>query len=207
MIPRELRCLYLHGFKSGPASLKAQQMLSVFRQQGAEPQITIPQLANEPAHAQAQMDSLYQGLIEEVGEQHVFLIGSSLGGFYATYLVEKWGGRAVLINPAIRPHELLGDYLGENTHYYSDETFMVTEDYLHQLKALYCETLTDPQRFLLLQQIHDETLDYREAVAKYSASPAIIEYGGDHSYQQFEKRIPTILRFAQSHLATTAARQ
>jgi len=203
MIPSQLQCLYLHGFKSGPASAKAQQTLAYFQAHGAGEQIHIPQLPHEPEQACALAADLYTKLIAKVGEENCLLIGSSLGGFYATYLQNRFGGFAALINPAVRPYELLHDYLGENTNYYSDETFMVTEDYLHQLKAMDVTTLRQPERFLLLTQTHDETLDYHQAVQKYLKSLCIIEYGGDHSYQNFEHRIPTILHFAQQSLGQT----
>lgn len=200
MIPSQLQCLYLHGFKSGPASTKAQQMLAFFDAHNAAQQIHIPQLPHEPSEACVLAEKHYAALVEKAGAENCLLIGSSLGGYYATYLQEKYGGRAALINPAVKPYELLTDYLGENTNYYSDETFIVTEAYLEQLKAIEVVDISQPQSLLLLTQTHDETLDYRQGVEKYLESPSIIEYGGDHSYQNFEQRIPTILHFAQGGL-------
>ena len=192
--------MYLHGFKSGPTSTKAQQIKAFFESQGAAQQIHIPQLPHEPALACELASSLYKALVADVGEENCLLVGSSLGGYYATYLLETYGGRAALINPAVKPYELLTDYLGENTNYYSDETFIVTEDYLHQLKSIEVAVIGQPDDVLLLTQTHDETLDYRQGVEKYLKSPSVIEYGGDHSYQNFEQRIPTILQFAQRDL-------
>jgi len=200
MIPTHLRCLYLHGFKSGPASTKAQQTQAFFDVHGAGQQIEIPQLPHEPSLACQLAEQHYRAMVNEVGEDNCLLIGSSLGGYYATYLQEKLGGRAALINPAVKPYELLTDYLGENTNYYSDETFVVTEDYLVELKDIEVANISQPQRLLLLTQTHDETLDYRQGTEKYLKSPSIIEYGGNHSYQNFEQRIPTILHFAQKQL-------
>lgn len=200
MIPTHLRCLYLHGFKSGPASTKAQQTQAFFDAHGAGQQIQIPQLPHEPSSACELAEQHYRALVDEVGNENCLLIGSSLGGYYATYLQEKLGGRAALINPAVKPYELLTDYLGENTNYYSDEVFVVTEDYLAELKAIEVVNISQPQRLLLLTQTHDETLDAQQGIQKYLKSPAIIEYGGDHSYQNYEQRIPTILHFAQSKL-------
>jgi len=200
MIPTHLRCLYLHGFKSGPASTKAQQTQAFFDVHGAGQQIEIPQLPHEPSLACQLAEQHYRAMVNEVGEANCLLIGSSLGGYYATYLQEKLGGRAALINPAVKPYELLTDYLGENTNYYSDETFVVTEDYLVELKDIEVANISQPQRLLLLTQTHDETLDYRQGTEKYLKSPSIIEYGGNHSYQNFEQRIPTILHFAQKQL-------
>ena len=200
MISSQLFCLYLHGFKSGPASTKAQQMKAFFEAHGAAEQILIPQLPHEPAAAIALAQSMYKELIDLHGAKSVMVLGSSLGGYYATYLVQHFGGRGVLVNPAVRPYELLTDYLGENTNFYSNETFVVTEDYLQQLKGIEVEVISHPERLLLLTQTHDETLDYIQGTEKYLKSPSIIEYGGDHSYQKFEQRIPTILHFAQQKL-------
>jgi len=195
MIPDTLRCLYLHGFRSGPSSTKAQQTLSWFAENDVAQNIHIPQLEADPTDAINQAQFLYEQLIDEVGVENCLVIGSSLGGYYASYLIERFGGRAVLINPAVRPYELLQDYLGEMENFYNGETFTVTEDYLDALKAIDSATLSYPERHLLLVQTHDETLDAMEAVAKYINSPSIIEYGGDHSYVNYPKRLSSILNF------------
>lgn len=196
MIPNTLRCLYLHGFRSGPSSTKAQQALSWFASHDLAQNIHIPQLATDPKQAMDEMQFLYEQLIDEVGAKNCLVIGSSLGGYFASYLVEHYGGRAALINPAVRPYELLHDYLGENENLYNGEKFEVTESHLDGLKAMDTPVLQFPKRHLLLVQTHDETLDATQAVHKYRQSPSIIEYGGNHSYEDFPKRLPSILNFA-----------
>ena len=198
MIPEQLRCLYLHGFKSGPSSQKAQQTLSYFAQHDVAQNLHIPQLPARPQTAIDEAQFLYEQFIDEVGVDNCLIIGSSLGGYYASYLIERFGGKAVLINPAVKPFELLTDYLGENENLYNGEKFIVTNDYLDELKALYVPKLQYAQQHFVLLKTHDETLDFSLAVDKYQASPMIIEYGGDHSYGEYEKRIPAILNFAQA---------
>ena len=196
MIPKTLRCLYLHGFRSGPSSVKAQQTMSLFAQYDMAQNLHIPQLPPEPSTAIDDAQFLYEQLIDEVGVDNCLVIGSSLGGYYASYLVERFGGRAALINPAVRPYELLQDYLGENENLYNGEKFIVTPDYIEALKAIDVSPLACPEHHLLLVKTHDETLDAMAAVKKYQASPSIIEYGGNHSYDDYSKRLPSILNFA-----------
>jgi predicted esterase YcpF (UPF0227 family) len=196
MIPKTLRCLYLHGFRSGPSSVKAQQTLGFFAKYDMAQNIHIPQLSVEPRVAIDEAQFLYEQLIDEVGVENCLVIGSSLGGYYASYLVERSGGRAVLINPAVRPYDLLQDYLGENENLYNGEKFIVTQSYIKELKDIEVMPLHYPEHHFLLVQTHDETLDAMESVKKYQASPSIIEYGGNHSYENYPKRLPSILNFA-----------
>jgi predicted esterase YcpF (UPF0227 family) len=144
MIPETLRCLYLHGFKSGPSSVKAQQTMGFFAQYDRAQNLHIPQLPPEPARAIDEAQFLYEQLIDEVGVDNCLVIGSSLGGYYASYLVERFGGRAALINPAVRPYELLQDYLGENENLYNGEKFIVTPSYINELKEIDVMPLRNP---------------------------------------------------------------
>lgn len=198
MISDQLRCLYLHGFKSSAMSAKAQLTMAFFAQHDLAHNLHIPNLSAAPQQAMDEAMFLYEQLIDEVGQQNVLVIGSSLGGYYASYLVEHYGGKAVVINPSIRPYELLNQYLGENENYHTGERFEVTQDYLTQLTQLDTPQLQYPMQHLLMVQTHDETLDYKEAVQKYLHCPAIIEYGGDHGFQGYEQRLPSIIHFAQA---------
>jgi predicted esterase YcpF (UPF0227 family) len=195
MIPEQLRCLYLHGFRSGPSSIKAQQTIGYFAASDYAHNVHAPQLCAAPGQAIDDAQFLYEQLIDEVGIENVIVIGSSLGGYYASYLVERFGGRAALINPAIRPYELLQDYLGENENLYNGEKFIVTEEYIKDLKAMDVP-LIYPEHHLLLVKMKDETLDSSLAVAKYRNGPCFIEHGGDHSYHDYTKRLPSIINFA-----------
>ena len=137
--------------------------------------------------------------------ERLTLVGSSLGGFYATHLAERFGARAVLINPAIRPYDDLRSYLGRQTNLYSGETFEVTEAHFDELAALAVERITRPERYWLLVQTGDEVLDYRQSVGFYAGAFQSVEGGGDHAFQRFASWIPAILRFAGIAPAMPAA--
>lgn len=184
-------CLYLHGFLSSPASEKAQQMLALFDAHPELGEICAPFIHFDPQDAIALAEA--ELLLLKQRHERVWIVGSSLGGFYATYLAEKHQVPAVLINPAVRPFELFRHYLGEHTHYHTGETYLLEAHHLTQLEALNTATITSPEQLLLLLQTADETLDYRHAAELYRACPAWLEGGGDHSFQRFMARTPEIL--------------
>lgn len=185
--------IYAHGFNSSPQSWKARRLQAVMQAQGREQQLKIPALSHWPEQAVAQLQAEI-----DAAPGPVTLVGSSLGGYYSTWLVEHNPGvRAVLVNPAVYPYRLLEQMLGDNANLYTAEHYELTRDHLTQLKALDCAQLQDPSRYLLLVQTADETLDYREAVAKYAASPRFVQPGGSHGFEQFEALIPAIQAFAE----------
>ena len=129
-----------------------------------------------------------------LGENPCF-VGSSLGGFYATYMAEKHGARAVLINPAIDPHIGLRAYLGPQKNLHTGEPYELTEAYLKAWQDLYVPRIT-PERYLLLVETGDEVLDYRRAVERYAGAQQIVVPGGDHSLQSFPQHLARIVEFA-----------
>jgi predicted esterase YcpF (UPF0227 family) len=124
-------------------------------------------------------------------------IGSSLGGFYATYLAEKHGLHAVLINPAIDPHVGLRAYLGPQRNLHTGEPYELTEAHLREWEKLYVPRIT-PQRYLLIVETGDEVLDYRQAVARYAGAEQLVISGGDHSLKTFPQHLPRILEFSRA---------
>jgi predicted esterase YcpF (UPF0227 family) len=159
---------------------------------GLDERIVIPAIPPVPGEA----IELLQHCADEIcNDDELALAGSSLGGFYATWLAEKYGCPAVLINPAVKPHVLLKKYLGENRNYYTDQSWVLDETHIEQFRSLYIDTITKPQRYLLMLQTGDQTLDYREALTKYEACPSIIEQGGSHEFSDFEKHLDKILSF------------
>jgi predicted esterase YcpF (UPF0227 family) len=120
------------------------------------------------------------------------LVGSSLGGFYATYLADKHDLKAVLLNPAIEPHTGLRPYLGPQKNLYTGEPYELTEAHLRQWEALVVPRIT-PSRYLLLVETGDEVLDYRAAVARYAGCEQVVVKGGDHSLQSFPRDLPRII--------------
>ncbi|MBA4503422.1 YqiA/YcfP family alpha/beta fold hydrolase [Marinobacterium marinum] len=186
--------IYVHGFNSSPQSVKAQLLQRAM--QGCEWTIRVPALSHWPRQAMAQLQAEI-----DAANGPVTLVGSSLGGYYSTWLVEHNPElRAVLVNPAVYPFRLLEEWLGHNTNLYTADHYELTTEHLAQLKALHCPQLDDPSRYLLLVQTADETIDYREAVDKYAACAQFVQPGGSHGFEQFEALIPAIRAFAKGHL-------
>jgi predicted esterase YcpF (UPF0227 family) len=185
--------VYLHGFRSSPASVKATQMRAAVDAMPAarRPELFIPDLQRAPKLAIAQVACLVQ---EARGP--VTLVGSSLGGFYATHVAERFGVRAVLVNPAVRPYDDLAPYLGIQTNLYTGEAFEVTHAHFAELRDLRVPAISRPERFFLLLETGDEVLDYREAIVHYAGAWQYVRGGGDHAFQDYAVQLPAILRFA-----------
>ncbi len=183
--------VYLHGFNSSPASGKARQLGEYMASLKRLPEYYCPALPNSPREAMVKVEASLARRRPEA----VTLVGSSLGGFYATYLAEKYGWKAVLVNPAVHVHTLMRDALGAQTNWHTDETWVLTEAHLAEMAALDVAQITRPARYLLLAQSGDEVLDYRAAVAYYAGARQIVEPGGDHGYTGFERHFSTILDF------------
>lgn len=182
--------LYIHGFNSAPASTKASQLRRVMELIGLGDQLRVPALHHHPRQAIGQLEQA----IVELGRP--LLVGSSLGGYYATHLAERHGLKALLINPAVNPHRLFDGYLGPQQNLYTDETWELTLDHVAALEALEVPPPQDPERYQVWLQTGDETLDYRHAQAYYRACALRIQAGGDHSFQGFTGQLPAILNFA-----------
>ena len=182
--------LYIHGLNSSPTSTKASQLLKVTEHCGIARQLRVPALHHHPRQAMVQL----QAAVAELGRP--LLVGSSLGGFYATYLAEQHGLDALLINPAVRPHRLFGGKEELQTNYYTGETWLLTHDHVAALAELEMPEPRDAKRYRVWLQTADETLDYRQAEAFYAGCTLDIQEGGDHSYQGFARRIPEILTLA-----------
>ncbi|MDP2245919.1 YqiA/YcfP family alpha/beta fold hydrolase [Pseudomonas sp.] len=182
--------LYLHGLNSSPASLKASQLSRAMTRLGLDARLRVPALDHHPRQAIAQIEAL----IAELGRP--VLVGSSLGGYYATHLAERHGLQALLINPAVRPHLRFDGYLGAQHNYYSGETWELTADHVQALAELDVPAPQACARYQVWLQTADETLDYRDAQAYYRACALRIQAGGDHGFQGFAARLPMLFAFA-----------
>ncbi|SEJ08412.1 hypothetical protein SAMN04244573_01197 [Azotobacter beijerinckii] len=182
--------LYIHGFNSSSASHKAQQLIRAMQALGLAARLRVPDLHHQPHRAIAQLEAA----LAELGRP--LLAGSSLGGYYATYLAERYGLSAVLINPAVRPHRLFDGRLGAQRNHYSGETWELTADHLAALAALEVAPPQDPARYRVWLQSGDETLDWRDAATYYRHCALSVEAGGDHAFQGFAERLPELLAFA-----------
>jgi predicted esterase YcpF (UPF0227 family) len=182
--------LYLHGFNSSPQSHKAQVFGRYLEEQGLGAHFACPAL---PPRASAAIEIIEK----EMSGKGVGFVGSSLGGFYATWLAEKHDARAVLINPAIDPHVGLRAYLGAQKNLYSGEAYELTEAHLAEWERL-CVPRVTPGRYLLLVETGDEVLDYRRAVERYRGAEQIVVTGGDHTLQSFPQHLPRIVEFLRA---------
>ena len=189
--------LHIHGFNSSPYSLKAEMSRHYFQTHFPDVNFICPQLANTPNEAIAQLTHL----IDTAKDENWSLIGSSLGGYFAHYLANKYHLRAVLINPAIKPFLLLEDYIGEQKNPYTDNTYQVTEQHMIDLKAIEQSAINvddeEKNNYLIMVQTGDEVLDYQEAVDKFQHCHVIKEQGGDHSFIGFDEKLPIIAEFLQ----------
>ncbi|HHX34050.1 MAG TPA: esterase [Gammaproteobacteria bacterium] len=185
-----LSVIYIHGFNSSPVSFKAQQLRKAWLQLGlAEENLQIPALHHHPKRAIEQLQERIEQLPQPV------LIGSSLGGYYATYLAEQYHLKALLINPAVRPHHLFDGFLAEQENLYTGERWCLTESHLHGLAALEVPSPSDAERFCVWLQTGDETLNYCLAEQYYCGCSVHIEQGGDHSFQRFVEHLPALFAF------------
>lgn len=182
--------LYLHGLNSSPDSRKASQLSAAIARMGMTEHLHVPALHHHPRQAVAQLEAQ----IAELGQP--VLVGSSLGGYYATHLAERHGLKALLINPAVLPHRRFDAYLGPQTNLYSGEVWTLTDDHVAALAELEMPPPQDADRYQVWLQTGDETLDYRHAADFYKACALRIQAGGDHGFQGFVERLPALLAFA-----------
>jgi predicted esterase YcpF (UPF0227 family) len=184
--------VYLHGFLSSPQSIKAQQTEAWLKAHHPDVRYLCPFLSSHPTEARAALDQL---MVDLEGEQ-VGLIGSSLGGFWATYLVEEHDVRAVLVNPAVRPQAWFVKFEGKPLkNYHSDHTYCLTGRDLQTLKAADSSEIRRPGNYWVMLQTGDETLDYRHAQEKYAQSKMLIEEGGNHTFEGYEAWLPQVVEF------------
>ena len=183
--------LYLHGFRSSPKSMKARVISERMAELGLSDQLVCPQLPASPKLAM----ELALSLIEGVPAQELSIVGSSLGGYYATWLAERIGCRAVLLNPAIVPLQDLDKHVGVTTQFHSDAPFEFKREYIDELRALAVDPITSPERYFLIAATGDEVLDYRDMVKHYAGARQHVIDGSDHAISEFPDYLDTVLAF------------
>ena len=184
--------LYLHGFRSSPQSHKARIMAQYMSTHHPKVIWWSPQLPPSPrASAALLMDG-----VKDWPHDSMAVMGSSLGGFYATWVAQQTGCQAVLLNPAVNPARDLAKYVGEQTCWQDpQEKFFFELDFVDELRALTCTLITRPERTLALIAKGDELLDWREANARYAGAQIQLIEGSDHAISDFERYLPGILAF------------
>jgi uncharacterized protein len=182
--------LYLHGFRSSPNSFKARVLAARVAQLGRGAEWRCPMLPVSPFEAIA----LAEAEAKAAGGD-VTLVGSSLGGYYATHLAEKHGWRAALLNPATVPQRDLSAYLGEQPLWHGGGSIVVEPRHLDELRALGVAAITRPERYYLMAATGDEVLDYREMLAHYPGAQTKLIEGSDHAISEFEDYVDDVLAF------------
>lgn len=184
--------LYLHGFRSSPRSTKAQLVRQ--RIEAQYPQVTLwcPQLPPSPREAMA---LVMQGIAGWPRDK-MAVVGSSLGGFYATWVAEQTGCRAALLNPAVHSARDLAKYIGEQTSWHDpQERFFFRPEFVDELHALNCPAITHPERYFALIAKGDEVLDWREMTGRYPGAQIRLLEGSDHAISEFAEHLDDILAF------------
>jgi hypothetical protein len=184
--------LYLHGFRSSPQSVKARSMAQHMAQRHAQVHWWCPQLSASPRQAMAE---LMQG-ISDWPRESMAVVGSSLGGFYATHVAQNLGCRAVLLNPAVDPARDLANYIGEQTNWHDpQERFFFQPEYVQELRDLDTGPLSIPENYLAIIAKGDEVLDWHEMANRYAGAHIRLLEGGDHALSDFDNHLPAVTAF------------
>ncbi|GAA4941406.1 YqiA/YcfP family alpha/beta fold hydrolase [Halioxenophilus aromaticivorans] len=184
--------IYIHGFLSSPQSHKAQVVARWLAEEHPQVSFYCPQLTPYPGQTQQQLDDL----VADLKGQHIGLMGSSMGGFWATYLAEACDLPAVLINPACEPLKLMPQYIDQTLqNYHTEQTYQLNSSHLDELTQVPAHSAKRLANYWVLLQTGDETLDYNKAVSKYQGAEMLVEEGGDHSFQNFERHLSASLAF------------
>jgi predicted esterase YcpF (UPF0227 family) len=190
--PRTTHVLYLHGFRSSPDSTKSRMLAQRIARDHSAVTWWCPQLPMSPRQA---MDMVHAG-ISDWPRESMAVLGSSLGGFYATWLAEQGAARVVLLNPAIHAARDLASQVGEHAAWHDPAQRLVFEPgFVDELRALACGGPTLPQRYYLLAAKGDEVLDWREMTARYPGVQLQLLEESDHGLSDFAEHIDGVLRF------------
>ena len=183
--------LYLHGFRSSPQSAKARRVADWVRKR--TPWLTwwCPQLPPSPREA---IELLRNGVVQWPSDR-MAIIGSSLGGFYATALAESLRCKAVLLNPAVDPARDLARHIGETTTWHGDEPFFFQPHYVQELRDIAPGPLARPSNYFAVIATGDEVLDWREMSQRYQGAHLRIVEGSDHALSDFDDHLPHVLHF------------
>ncbi len=194
--PAPAHLLYLHGFRSSPRSTKAQRVAAEverLRREGRPaPQWWCPQLPASPREAL----QLIEAGMAAWPKGSMAVIGSSLGGFYATVLAERTGCPAVVLNPAVAPARDLARHVGEQSFWHTPtDRFEFKAGFVDELTAMTPRALTRPERYLAVIAKGDEVLDWREMTARYAGARIKLLPGGDHALSDFDSHLPDVFAF------------
>ena len=194
--------LYIHGFLSSPLSAKAQKVQQWLKQHRPDITYYCPQLPPYPNQCATILDDLINAIDsdgDDKSNKPIYVMGSSLGGLWATWLAERYQLKAVVINPAVDIEKLMPDYINvELKNYHHSDIYRLDEKDFNDLLSYQMGKLMNVDNYWLLAQTGDETLDYHLAVERYKGCHQTIERGGDHSFQKFEDFIPQTINFFEN---------
>jgi predicted esterase YcpF (UPF0227 family) len=186
--------LYLHGFRSSPQSFKARLLHAWLERHRPDVHWWCPALPPSPREAMAGVE---EG-IAAWPHDRMAVVGSSLGGYYATWIAEATGCRAVLLNPAVHPARDLAQHIGEQTGFHDpDEHFYFRVEYIEELQRLGVPAITRPERYFAIVAKGDEVLDWREMAERYRGARIDLLEGGDHALSGFARHVDDVARFLQ----------
>jgi predicted esterase YcpF (UPF0227 family) len=190
--PAPSHLLYLHGFRSSPKSFKAQRLAAWLAEHRPDVHWWCPQLPPSPREAWTLLRAGTVGWPQD----RMAVLGSSLGGFYATVAAEHFGCPAVLMNPAVDPARDLATYIGEQTAFHSpEERFFFRAEYVDELRGLRPAAVSLLHRYFAIIAKGDELLDWREMAARYAGCQVKLLEGSDHALSDFDAHLPDILAF------------
>lgn len=182
--------LYFHGFKSSSKSSKAQSIKNFIAKNTKNTKIVIPDLDDNFQNAHNQIEELIR-----LSGSNIVFIGSSLGGYFASYFSQKLKKKAVLINPAVHPLKDFEVHLGENENYSSGNKFNISSKEISFIRTLSYKKLPIPNDLLILLESGDEILKYNKSASYFSGAYIDIFFGGNHSYSSFKSKFHKIQKF------------
>lgn len=192
-----MKVLYLHGFRSSPASFKARLLAQAMTQQGLQQDWHCPQLPASPAGAIALCQTwiLSHFYSVDAARDELVIVGSSLGGYYATCLAERWQCRAVVLNPVVHAARDLATQVGQHKNFHDDAPFTFLPEYVTELADMAMPPPSDPSRYYLLAATGDEVLDWRDMTQWYAGSQGHLIQGSDHGISEFADWLPDVMTF------------
>ena len=182
--------LYFHGFKSSSDSTKAKDLHKFISRRTRNTILITPNIHDNFHDAHDQIINLI-----ESNQPNIFFMGSSLGGYYASFFSQKYNKKAVLINPAIPPLKDFEMHLGKNKNFSNGNKFIITKNDIDYIRSLSYKKILKPKNLMILLESGDEILNYNDASSYFSGSHIDILYGGDHSYSSFKEKFNKIQDF------------
>ena len=182
--------LYFHGFKSSSDSTKAKDLHKFISKRTKNTILITPNIHDNFHDAHDQIINLI-----ESNQPNIFFMGSSLGGYYASFFSQKYNKKAVLINPAIPPLKDFEMHLGKNKNYSNGNKFIITKNDIDYIRSLSYKKILKPKKLMILLESGDEILNYNDTSSYFSGSHIDILYGGDHSYSSFKEKFNKIQDF------------